>query len=536
LLEIRDLVVTYDRVRVLHGLDLSVGDGEVVALRGTNGAGKSTVLRAIAGTAPVSRGSIVFSGDDVTRIAADARVRRGIVSAPGDAGTFPGLTVREHLRLAAWARRARANGRGMGTQSRRERADGASVAPRDAVTATLERIPELETRLDARAGDLSGGQQQMVNVAMALLARPRLLLVDELSLGLAPALVTRLLGIVRELSAAGTTIILVEQSVPLALEVAERAYFLEKGQVRFVGPTRELLDRPDLVRAVLLDHATAASRHVEGHIVPPNVPRSRGDGVRLEVRDVSKQFGGVVALDGVSFDVHDGEILGLLGPNGAGKTTLFDVLSGFVSPDAGTVVFHDDGTAVDLSALSPARRAQVGLGRSFQDARLFPALTSGEAVGVACEDTVEVRDPVAAALHLPAVSRSERDVARRVDELLDRIGIAVRRAAFVRELSTGTRRVLDLACVTGAQPRVLLLDEPSAGIARAETDALAPVLRQLRDELGMTLVVIEHDLALLQAICERVIALDVGAVIAEGSPSDVMHHPAVVAAYTGQAP
>ena len=367
----------------------------------------------------------------------------------------------------------------------------------------------------------------MVNVAMALLARPRLLLVDELSLGLAPALVTRLLGIVRELAAAGTTIVLVEQSVPLALEVAERAYFLEKGQVRFVGPTRELLDRPDLVRAVLLEHAASESDATTG----------RTDGaVRLEVRDVSKRFGGVVALDGVSFDVHDGEILGLLGPNGAGKTTLFDVLSGFVAPDAGTVVLHDDGTAVDLTGLSPASRAQVGLGRSFQDARLFPALTSGEAVGVSCEDTVEVRDPVAAALHLPAVSRSERDVTRRVDELLDRFGIAVRRAAFVRELSTGTRRVLDLACVTGAQPRVLLLDEPSAGIARAETDALAPVLRQLRDELGMTLVVIEHDLALLQAICERVIALDVGAVVAEGSPSAVMRHPAVVAAYTGQAP
>jgi ABC-type branched-subunit amino acid transport system ATPase component/ABC-type branched-subunit amino acid transport system permease subunit len=524
LLQVRDLAVAYDGVRVLHGIDLEVREGEVVALLGTNGAGKSTVLRAIAGTAPVSVGAIVFAGNDISRIPADVRARRGIVSAPGDAGTFPGLTVREHLRLAAWA-------------------SSSTIAPRDAVATALERIPELAERLDDRAGDLSGGQQQMVNVAMALLASPRVLLLDELSLGLAPAVVTRLFGIVRDLAAAGTTIVLVEQSVPLALEVAERAYFLEKGTVRFVGPTRELLDRPDLVRAVLLERASPAptaptdSGPVAGDSVRANVASSRNGGaVRLEVRSVSKRFGGVVALDDVSFDVHDGEILGILGPNGAGKTTLFDVLSGFVAADAGHVVLHDDGTTIELDGHSPASRAQAGLGRSFQDARLFPALTSAEAVAVASEDQIAVRDPVAAALHLPAVRSSEHAVDARVDELLDRFGISVRRAAFVRELSTGTRRVLDLACVTAAEPRVLLLDEPSAGIARAETDALAPLLRGLRDTQGVTLVVIEHDLALLQAVCGRVIALDVGAVIAAGPPDDVVRDPAVVAAYVGRTP
>jgi len=344
--------------------------------------------------------------------------------------------------------------------------------------------------------------------------------------------------------------------VPLALEVAERAYFLEKGQVRFEGPTRELLDRPDLVRAVLLDPgaagldpgaagldpgaagldaATAASRHEDVRQANANVPRTRSSGrpVRLEVREVSKRFGGVVALDRVSFTVHDGEILGILGPNGAGKTTLFDVLSGFVPADHGQVMLHDNGTTIDLTALSPPRRAQVGLGRSFQDARLFPALTCGEAVAVASEDRVAVRDPVAAALHLPGVRGSERAVEEHVDALLERFGLAPRHAAFVRELSTGTRRILDLACVVADDPRVLLLDEPSAGIARAETDALAPTLRQLRDELALTLVVIEHDLTLLQAIAERVLALDVGSIIAEGPLADVVRDPAVVAAYVG---
>src|SRR6185295_16085061 len=154
------------------------------------------------------------------------------------------------------------------------------------------------------------------------------------------------------------------------------------------------------------------------------------------------------------------------------------------------------------------------LGRSFQDARVFPALTVSEALAVACEDLVEVRDPVAAALHLPAVARSEAAVRVRVDELLDQLGLVDRRDAFVRELSTGMRRILELGRVVAADPRVLLLDEPTAGLAGAEREAMAPMLRGLRDDHGVTLVVIEHDLALLQSVADRLIALDVGTVIA----------------------
>jgi branched-chain amino acid transport system ATP-binding protein len=206
-----------------------------------------------------------------------------------------------------------------------------------------------------------------------------------------------------------------------------------------------------------------------------------------------------------------------------------------VSADAGTVTLAEHGDRVELGGRPPASRAQAGLGRSFQDARLFPALTVGEALAVACEDLAEVRDPVAAALHLPAVTRSEAAIRARVDELLGEFGLADRHDAFVRELSTGMRRVLDLACVVAACPRVLLLDEPSAGLAGAEKEAMAPLLRQLRDERGTTLVIIEHDLGLLQSVADRVIALDVGAIIADGAPDDVVRDPAVVAAYVGDA-
>jgi ABC-type branched-subunit amino acid transport system ATPase component len=317
----------------------------------------------------------------------------------------------------------------------------------------------------------------------------------------------------------------------VALTVAGRAYFLEKGEVRFEGPAAELLKRPDLLRSVFLRSAApaaeAAEAQAEGHSAVREGPPV------LEVREVTHRFGGVRALDGVSFDVRPGEILGFIGPNGAGKTTLFDVISGYTPADAGTIRLWVDGELVDLHDLPTHVRSWRGLGRSFQDGRLFPALTVHEAIAVALEQHVEVRDPMAATLHLPSVGDSEERVHARVDQLIDLLALGAYRDKFVRELSTGTRRVVDLACVLAQGPRVLLLDEPSSGIAQREAEALAPMLRRVRDELGASLLVIEHDLPLLSSISDRMIALDLGRLVAEGTPAEVVEHPAVVASYLG---
>jgi branched-chain amino acid transport system ATP-binding protein len=244
---------------------------------------------------------------------------------------------------------------------------------------------------------------------------------------------------------------------------------------------------------------------------------------------VSCRFGGVQALSGVSFDVRRGEILGFLGPNGAGKTTLFDVISGFAPAQRGSIRLH----AIDLDGAPPDVRAWHGLGRSFQDSRLFPGLTVEETVAVALERHVDVRDPIAAVLRLPSVAESEGQVRARVDELVELLDLGPHREKLVRELSTGTRRVVDLACALALRPTVLLLDEPSSGIARGEAEALAPLLRRVRDELGASLLVIEHDLLLLTLLSDRMIALDLGRLVAEGTPEQVTSHPAVVAAYLG---
>jgi branched-chain amino acid transport system ATP-binding protein len=523
LLLCRDIDAHYDDVQVLFGVNLEVDEGEIVALLGTNGAGKSTLLKAISGLVQASGGAVVFDGRDMTHTPPDEVAGRGVAVVPGGQGVFTQLSVGDNLRLAAWTRRK----------------DGARVAAD--TEHVLGMFPILRERRHEVAGNLSGGQQQMLTLGMAFISKPRLLMIDELSLGLAPAVVTQLLEMVRRLRDEGTTVILVEQSVNVALTVADRAYFMEKGEVRFEGPAAELLNRPDLLRSVFLRAASPekpAAEMVAGATGTAAGMGGHTSAVRdgppiLEVREVTRRFGGVRALDGVSFDLRPGEILGFIGPNGAGKTTLFDVISGYTPADAGTIRLRVDGELLDLHEVPTYVRSWRGLGRSFQDGRLFPGLTVHEAIAVALEQHVEVRDPVAATLHLPSVADSEERVHARVDELIELLALGAYRDKFVRELSTGTRRVVDLACVLAQGPKVLLLDEPSSGIAQREAEALAPMLRRVRDDLGASLLVIEHDLPLLSSISDRMIALDLGRLVAEGTPAEVVEHPEVVASYLG---
>ncbi|HVV77361.1 MAG TPA: MFS transporter [Mycobacteriales bacterium] len=518
LLSCAGLDVAYDSVQVVFGVDLDIQQGEIVALLGTNGAGKSTVLKAISGLQMPSAGTIFFEGQDVTYLDAKTKFRAGIVQMPGGRSVFPTLTVDECLRLAAWTRHGST--------------DEASVAERE----VLAHFPILATRGRVLAGNLSGGEQQMLGLAMALISKPTLLMIDELSLGLAPTIVAQLVEIVRAIHAQGTTVVVVEQSVNVALTLAERAIFLEKGEVRFSGPTAELLDRPDILRAVFLEGAAggkpAARTAPRGR--PAKALRDRrtqllaGPAI-LEVVDLHVDYGGIRAVDGASVTVHRGEVVGLIGPNGAGKTTLFDAVSGFAPSHAGFVILGGD----DVTAWSADRRARAGLGRSFQDARIFPSLTVVENLALALERHLDVRDPLACALGLPAVIDSESAAAIRVHELIELLGLAAYRNKFVGELSTGTRRIVDLGMAVAHRPTVLLLDEPSSGIAQRETEALGPVLKRIQCEIDCALLVIEHDMPLITSIADTLIALKSGQVIAEGAPDEVVRHPRVVASYLG---
>lgn len=257
-LQVRNLDFSYGPVQVLFDVSLEVARGEVLALLGTNGAGKSTLLRAVSGLGFPDRGVVRLNGRTVTYAEAEARFAAGIVQLRGGGGVFPDLTVRDNL-LAALSRRSRAEARGLDQPGRTrglsrgltlDRAGRAEAE--DRADAAAELFPALADRLDVAAGDLSGGQQQMLALAMALAQEPEVLLIDELSLGLAPALVQELLEVVEGLRARGQTMVIVEQSLNVALAFADRAVFMEKGRVRFEGPAAELAERDDLVRAVFL--------------------------------------------------------------------------------------------------------------------------------------------------------------------------------------------------------------------------------------------------------------------------------------------
>jgi branched-chain amino acid transport system ATP-binding protein len=258
---------------------------------------------------------------------------------------------------------------------------------------------------------------------------------------------------------------------------------------------------------------------------------SRGDGhaVVLQAVGVTRSYGGVRAVSDVSFDLRQGEILGIIGPNGAGKTTLFDLLSGYMPPDQGRLLFLGD----DVTRLSADARARLGLGRSFQDARLFPGLSVAETIALALDRHVEVRDPFATVVGLPMVRESEQAVRERVDELIELVGLQAYRSKFVRELSTGTRRIVDLCCLLAHEPAVMLFDEPSSGIAQREAEALGPMLLRIREATGASLIVIEHDMPLVRHVSDEILALDLGRVVVRDRPDVVLHDPRVVASYLG---
>jgi ABC-type branched-subunit amino acid transport system ATPase component len=231
----------------------------------------------------------------------------------------------------------------------------------------------------------------------------------------------------------------------------------------------------------------------------------------------------------VSFDLMPGQVLGLIGPNGAGKTTIFDLISGLLALDAGRIRFRGR----DITRWGPDRRAALGLGRSFQDARIFPSLTVAENIAIGLERHLTERDHLAALLDLPAVQQQEEDVAFTVDDLVELMGLGAFRDKFVAELSTGSRRIVDLAMAIAHDPSVLILDEPSSGIAQRETEALGPLLRRIQAEAGCAMLIIEHDMPLITGVSDEIIALELGAVVCQGTPDEVISNPQVISSYLG---
>ena len=232
LLELENVTLAYGRIQALHGISLTVGEGEIVALIGANGAGKSTTMRAISGLRPIAQGAIRFEGKDISKLRADLRVVRGVSQSPEGRGIFPGMSVRDNLEMGAYTRKNR-------------------VEINEDIERQFTLFPRLKEREKQPGGTLSGGEQQMLAVGRALMSRPKLLLLDEPSMGLAPLLIQQIFDIIVEINQQGTTVLLVEQNAQQALSRAHRAYVLETGRIVKEGTGADLLHDPAVKDAYL---------------------------------------------------------------------------------------------------------------------------------------------------------------------------------------------------------------------------------------------------------------------------------------------
>jgi len=250
----------------------------------------------------------------------------------------------------------------------------------------------------------------------------------------------------------------------------------------------------------------------------------------LSVRDVSVRFGGIVALDGVSFDVARGEICGLIGPNGAGKTTLFNCLSRLYRAERGEIHFEDKS----LFEVPRHAIAALGIGRTFQNLALFRSMSVLENVliGSHCRSRGGF---LANALRLPPVGAEERRVRARAEALIEELGLSEVASTAVSALSFGTQKRVELARALAGEPKLLLLDEPAGGLNHEEVDQLRGQIQGLRDRLGITVLLVEHHMNLVMRASDKVVALDFGRKIADGTPAEVRSHPDVIRAYLGEA-
>lgn len=397
----------------------------------------------------------------------------------------------------------------------------------------FELFPILADRRDQRGGLLSGGQQQMLAMGRALMTSPTLLLLDEPSLGLAPQLVEQIGDIITQIHQQGTAVLVIEQNAAMGLRVADRAYVLETGRVTAEGASAELASTDEIRDRYLGVGSDKDPTSTEGEDLDLEVDvvieRTVQTATKpLVVADLSVSFGGIKALSDVSFTVESGTIHALIGPNGAGKSTCINVLGGAYRATQGTVHFGEH----EVTAMPSHRIAAVGIARTFQNISLSLESTVEDNLLVGRHRLMRTGS-LAHALRLPHARREEAAERAFVGRIATLLGIEDLLDREVHTLSYGDRKRVEMGRALAVEPALLLLDEPVAGMTHGESMTMASAIRAVQEELGLSILLVEHDMPFVMGLADRVTVLDFGKLIAEGTPDDVRTDPAVLRAYLG---
>ena len=522
ILEIKNIEVVYNNVILaLHDVSLNVPKGKIVALLGANGAGKSTTLKAISTMlasdgGKVTKGLINYDGTPIENQKPTDLVSMGMVQVLEGRRCFGHLTVEENIISGAYSRHL-------------SKAD---------INQELEKIYSYFNRLTKirknQAGFTSGGEQQMIAVARAMMAKPKLLLLDEPSMGLAPQLVAEIFHIVKELNEKeGVSILLSEQNTNIALRNADYAYILETGYVMLEGSTKSLINN-DKVKELYLGISKEGRKSFKDVFEDKKViTHARnfpiGDPI-LELENISLSFGGVKAITNISFNVLKHEIRAIIGPNGAGKSSMLNCINGIYKPQIGTISYEGEV----LNKIDPNMMAQKGISRTFQNLALFKRMSvlDNILVGRKLHTLSSFLD---VAFLLPR-SRKEEEINReKCEEIIRFLEIEHFKDTSVAKLPYGIQKKVELGRALATEPKVLLLDEPMAGMNVEEKREMCRFILKVNDELGTTIVLIEHDMGVVMDISDRVVVFDYGKVIADGSPDEVSSNQLVIDAYLGVA-